>query len=135
MSEHIVLDSFALVCFFHKEPGWVKVKEVFYDLSSSDRKALLSTIHWGEFYYIVKRRVGKDKAEEAIALLEHLPLTIVPVDNDLVKEAAEIKSDHTISYADSFCIALAQRTDGQILTNDPEFKSVEDIVSVIWLAE
>ena len=135
MNDRFVLDSFALVCFFHKEPGWNRVKEVFYDLSSSDQKAFLSVINWGEFYYIVNRRVGKDKAEEALALLEHLPITIVPVDNALVKEAAEIKSDYPVSYADAFCIALSQRTSCQILTNDPEFESVKDLVTVTWLVE
>ncbi len=94
MNANIVLDSFALVSFFHKEPGWEKVKEVFYGLSSAKQKALLSIINWGEFYYIVKRRVGKRKAEESIALLEQLPVTITPVDDELVKEAAEIKADY-----------------------------------------
>ena len=70
MNNRIVLDSFALVCFFHKEPGWEKVKEVLYGLSSSDQNAFLSAINWGEFYYIVKRRVGKKKAQEALALLD-----------------------------------------------------------------
>ena len=135
MNDLIVLDSFALVCFFHKEPGWEKLKEVFYSLSSSDQKALLSVINWGEFYYIVKRRVGKNKAEEALALLEQLPIKILPVDNDLVKEAAEIKSDYPVSYADAFCIALAQRSDRQILTNDPEFEVVQHLVTVTWLTK
>ena len=135
MSDPIVLDSFALVCFLHKEPGWDKMKAVFYDLSSSEQKAFLSAINWGEFYYIVKRRVGKDKAEEALALVEQLPITIVPADNESVKEAAEIKSDFPVSFADTFCIALAQRLNGEILTNDPEYESVQHLVNVSWLAK
>ena len=135
MNDPIVLDSFALVCFFHKEPGWDKVKAVFYDLSSSGQNAFLSAINWGEFYYIVKRRVGKDKAEEALALLEQLPITVIPADNESVKEAAEIKSDFPVSFADAFCIALAQRFNGQILTNDPEYESVQHLVTVSWLAK
>jgi predicted nucleic acid-binding protein len=135
MNDCIVLDSFALVCFFHKEPGWDKVKAVLYDLSSSDQKAFLSAINWGEFYYIIKRRVGKDKAEEALALLEQLPITIVSVDNDLVKEASEIKADYPVSFADAFCIATAKRLKCQVLTNDPEYESVEHLVTVSWLAK
>jgi ribonuclease VapC len=135
MKANIVLDSFALVSFFHKEPGWEKVKKTFYELSSAKQKALLCIINWGEFYYIVKRRLGKRKAEESQALLEQLPINILAVDNALVKEAAEIKADHPVSYADAFCIATAQRSKGKILTNDPEFKSVEHLVTVIWLAE
>jgi predicted nucleic acid-binding protein len=135
MNSTIVLDSFALVSFFHKEPGWEKMQKVFYELSSSKQKALLSLINWGEFYYIIKRRVGKRKAEEALVLLEQLPITIFSVDERLVKEAAEIKSDYAVSYADAFCIATAQRSNGQIFTNDPEFKLVKHIVTVVWLTD
>ena len=133
MSANIVLDSFALVSFFHKEPGWEKVKEVFYRLSSENQQAILNVINWGEFYYIVKRRVGKTKAEETLALLEQLPVKIFSLDYDLVKEAADIKADHSVSYADAFCIATARRSEAEILTNDPEFKSVEHLVKVIWI--
>jgi ribonuclease VapC len=135
MSAKIVLDSFALVSFFHREPGWEKVKEVLYGLSSADQKALLSIINWGEFYYIVQRRVGRPKAEETLALLEQLPITILSVDDHLVKEAAEIKAEYPVSYADAFCIATAQRSKADILTNDPEFKSVQHLVTVRWIAE
>lgn len=134
MNANIVLDSFALVTFFHKEPGWQKVKEVFYELSAANQTALLSRINWGEFFYIVKRRVGKSKAEESLALLEQLPVTILSVDDDLVKEAAEIKADYAISYADAFCIATARRSNGHILTNDPEFESIQHLVTVNWLS-
>jgi len=133
MNDQIVLDSFGLVCLFHKEPGWEKIQKVLYELSSSGQKALLSIINWGEFYYIIKRHVGKWKAEEALGLLSQLPIKILSVDDDLVKEAAEIKSDYPISYADAFCIATAKRSKGKIFTNDPEFKSVQHLVSVIWL--
>ena len=83
----------------------------------------------------MKRRIGKDKAEEALALLEQLPISVLPVDNNLVKAAAELKSEHPVSYADAFCIALAQRANCKILTNDPEFKSVQHLVTVTWLTK
>lgn len=133
MKKVSVLDSFALVSFFHKEPGWKKINALFYELSSSGDKAFLNIINWGECYYIIKRRVGKRKAEEALSLLEQLPVEIHPVDAKLVKEAAEIKSEYPVSYADGFCIATARRTDGQIFTNDQEFKAVQHLVTVVWL--
>ena len=134
MSANIVLDSFALVSFFHKEPGWERIKEIFYSLSSENQQAILSIINWGEFYYIVKRRAGKNKADETLVLLEQLPITILSVDDELVKEAADIKADFAVSYADAFCIATARRSDAEILTNDPEFKSVQHLVKVKWIA-
>ena len=68
----------------------------------------LSIINWGEFYYIVRKRVGERKAEETLTLLEQLPVAIISVDDQLVKEAAEIKADYPVSYADAFCIGMSQ---------------------------
>ena len=128
-----VLDSFALVSLFNKEPGWKKVRDTLKKLSSAGEKALLCRINWGEFYYIVRRRVGKHKADEAVALLEHLPIEILSVDDRLVKEAAEIKAEYPVAYADAFCIATAKRHDAYVLTSDPEFKLVESLIPVTWL--
>ena len=135
MSRALILDSFALLCLFHKEPGWDKVRDAFQHLSSTGDEALLSLMNWGEFYYIVRRRVGKQKAEEALALIEQLPIEVLAVDDRLVREAAEIKADHPVSYADAFCIATALRHGGRILTGDPEYLSVEALVPVEWLVQ
>ena len=53
----------------------------------------------------------------------------------LVKEAAEIKSEYPISYAEAFCIATARLSTGRVLTNDPEFKSVALLVPIVWLSK
>jgi predicted nucleic acid-binding protein len=64
-----------------------------------------------------------------------LPITILSVDDHLVKEAAEIKAEYPVSHADAFFIATAQRSKAGILTNDREFKSVQHLVTVRWIAE
>ena len=129
----IVFDSFALLAFFHRERGWEKVKDVLRGLESQGKKGLLCRINWGEFYYIIRRRLGRTKAEESIALLEQLPVEIFSIDDELVKEAAEIKSEYPVAYADAFCIALTRRVSGYVLTGDPEFSSVKDLIDIEWL--
>jgi len=78
VSEKFVLDSFALVALFHKEPGWQHVQAALYEQEKARTRALLNWINWGEFFYIIKRRVGAAKAEEALRRLEQLPLELVP---------------------------------------------------------
>lgn len=134
VSEKLVVDSFALVCLFNKEPGWKIVQNALYEQQRAGREALFNWINWGEFYYVIKRRVGKPKADEATQLLEQLPIQMVEVDPSLVRSAAEVKSEHPVSYADAFCIATALRHGAAVLTNDPEFESVEDLVEIRWVA-
>jgi hypothetical protein len=49
--------------------------------------------------------VGREKTLEALALIEQLPIDILLVDEQLIVEAAEIKSEFPIAYADPFCAA------------------------------
>ena len=135
MSEKLVLDSFALVSLYHREPGWQVVQRALYDQEKARTRALLSWINWGEFCYIVRRRVGPAKTMEALRLLEQLPVELFPVDQALVRAAAEIKSEHALSYADAFCVATAQRVDATVLTADPEFESVERLIKIRWLTK
>lgn len=133
MSKKLVLDSFALVSLFHKEPGWEKVRAALYEQQRAGTTAYLNWVNWGEFFYIVKRKVGAEQATESLQILEQLPIELVPVDLPLVREAAEIKSAYAVSYADAFCIATARRLSGTVLTSDPEFHAVEHLITVRWL--
>lgn len=133
VSERLVLDSFALVSLFHREAGWQAVQSALYEHAKAKTSAILNWINWGEFFYVVRRRVGAAKATDTLRLLEQLPIELYPVDEPLVKEAAEIKSDHAVSYADAFCIATARRLHGTILTTDPEFRAVGHLVTIRWL--
>ena len=135
MSEKLVLDSFALVSLFHREPGWQVVQKALYDQDRSRNRAILNWINWGEFYYIVKRRVGAAKTKDTLRLLEQLPIELFPVDQPLVQAAAEIKSAHALSYADAFCIATAQRLDATVLTNDSEFEAVKNLINIRWITQ
>ena len=135
MSEKLVLDSFALLSLYHREPGWQVVQKALYDQDKSRTRAVLNWINWGEFLYIVKRRVGPARTMDALHLLEQLPIELYPVDQPLVRAAAEIKSEHALSYADAFCVATAQRLGATVLTNDPEFESVESLIKIFWLTK
>ena len=97
MSEKLVLDSFALLSLYHREPGWRVVQKALYDQDKAQTRAVLNWINWGEFFYIVKRRVGAGKTTDALHLLEQLPIELYPIDQLLVRAAAEIKRVNTRS--------------------------------------
>ena len=135
MSEKLVLDSFALLSLYHREPGWRVVQKALYDQDKARTRAVLNWINWGEFFYIVKRRVGSAKTTDALHLLEQLPIDLYPIDQPLVRAAAERKSEHALSYADAFCVATAQRLDATVLTNDPVYECVESLIKIRWLTK
>lgn len=133
MSKDSVLDSFALLCLFKEEPGWKQVEEILREAREGKCRVYLSLINWGEFYYAIRRIYGHVVAQEKLDLLAQLPVEIVSVDESLVRQASEIKSENKISYADAFCAATAKLKNAVVLTGDSEFKALEKFIPIRWL--
>lgn len=132
-NQAIVLDSFALMSYLGSEPGIERVKDLLSEAKATNRPLLLCVINLGEILYMTERRRGLVAAQEVQALIERLPILLFDADRQLVLEAAHVKANYAISYADAFVVALARREDGVILTGDPEFKTVETVVEIEWL--
>lgn len=92
-------------------------------------------INLGEVIYIIEREQGLSKAHEVLAAIQKLPIEIVPVDNQTVLDAAHIKANHAMSYADAFAVTCAQRMGAILLTGDKEFEFVEQLIHIEWLQE
>jgi len=94
----------------------------------------MNEINVGEVYYILARRRGRERADFFLnAVLSNLPIRIVGNNFEAVVQAARIKAGHTLSYADCFAVATAQREDASLLTGDPEFKAVASLVEIDWI--
>ncbi len=66
-------------------------------------------------------------------MIGYLPVRMVAADRELTIAAARIKAKYPVSYADAFAVALAKLKRVPVLTGDPEFRRVEELVSVMWL--
>lgn len=129
----VVLDSFAVLAFLFAEPGHEKVLAVLEKAAETDSDLLIAAPNWAEVRYIVERKVGLAEWREARARLLGLPLEIVPVGQELAELAGELKVTKKMSLADCFAAALAKREGAEIYTGDPEFKTVEREIKVVWL--
>jgi ribonuclease VapC len=125
-----VLDSFAVLAYLAAEAGMPRVREVLSDASASRCSVYLSLINLGEVAYIVERERGLARAQETLGLIDQLPIEILPASRETVLAAAHVKSGHPIAYADAFAVAAAQILDAVVLTGDPEFESVKELVRV-----
>jgi predicted nucleic acid-binding protein len=65
--------------------------------------------------------------------LTQLPFEIITPSSELIMQASEIKAQYPISYADCFAVATALRFTAAIITGDPEFKKVENLVKINWV--
>jgi predicted nucleic acid-binding protein len=130
-----VLDSWALIAFFEDEPGAEQVEKLLAQAAADKHKLLLSVINWGEIYYNTMRAVSQAAAEQKAQEIAALPVDIVSVGDDLTlaRQAAIFKARHKMAYADCFAAALAKLRNCELLTGDPEFKTLEKEVRIVWL--
>jgi len=130
MKKKKVLDSFAILAYLKMEGKYKKVK----DLLASDEVLFMTDINIGEAFYVLAKERGFERADYFVnTVLPNLPIEVVPNTLQDVLEAARIKATHSISYADCFVVATAQKKDAAIVTGDPEFKKVQKTVEIEWM--
>lgn len=93
----------------------------------------MSAVNLGEVAYIVERERGEGDAKEALDQIARLPITIRDATHRRCLRAARVKAQFPIAYADCFAVALAQDLGAAVVTGDPEFEKVGELVPVEWL--
>jgi ribonuclease VapC len=132
-SKPFIFDSHALLKFFQREEGHKKIIQLLEDIRKQGTPKYINAINVGEMIYVIKREFGDQKKVEVLANIERLGFTTLPVPNTLIFQAAEYKAIYSISYADCFILASAIEHQATIVTGDPEFTKVSDLVDILWV--
>ena len=133
MKSGYLFDSHALLAFFQNETGANIVYEILRKSRKEHIDRLVCVINLGEIIYITKKMFGDQKKIEILGRIHQLGFKVLPVSDTLVYQAAEIKAEYPISYADCFVIVCAQEHNATIVTGDPEFKNVDHLVKIDWI--
>lgn len=121
MTSHAVLDAWAILALLQKEePAATRVRELLQAAKDEEIQLAISLINLGEVVYRVGKTMGEQAAWETLDELRRLPLTVVPAQDEVVWAAVTWKMRHSISYADAFAVATAERLKATLLTGDPE---------------
>ena len=128
-----VIDAQPLVAFIRREVGWQHVGRAIEEALAGTRTLRLTAVNAGEVTYAVERQLGALAGHRALVAIQAWT-EIVPVDLELATRAGWLKLRGGISYADCFAAALAHRDGIPLITGDPEFRRVEDVIRVDWLA-
>ena len=121
----IVFDSFALIAFFRREPGYEMIRDLLVKISNDESEGYMTTVNLGEVYYMICRKSNIKNAEEAIHDLLHFPVHIIEADLKLTLEAAKLKAKYSISYADAFAAALTITKKATLITGDDDFEALK----------
>lgn len=128
-----VIDAQPLVAFIRREAGWERIGRTIQEAVSGARTLRLTAVNAGEVTYAVERQLGALSGHRALVAVQAWT-EVVPVDLELASRAGWLKLRGSISYADCFAAALAHRDGIPLLTGDPEFQRVEDLIRIDWLS-
>lgn len=134
MADRFVVDSFALLALFQDEPSASRVQDLLERTNEGNCELFMSVVNLGEMLYILESRRGLEASQEALAAFDELPIEVVAVDRPLALAAARLKAASGVGYVDCFVAALAQQLGGAVVTGDPDFRRLQDIVAIEWLS-
>jgi predicted nucleic acid-binding protein len=132
LRDSLVFDSWAIIAFFNNEAPAEKIKLLLVE-SARRKNGWITSVNLGEVWYMLVRKRSKELANHAIREAVEIGLQRVDIDWPLVLQAANFKSRHKISYADAFAAALAKQRNAELVTGDPEFRSLASEISIHWL--
>ena len=83
----------------------------------------MSVINMGEVLYILIKNLGEQRALQYIRVLQY-GVTMVEADVNQTIQAATLKHQHKLGYADSFAAALALSSKATLVSADPSFENI-----------
>lgn len=114
----MILDASALLAFLLQEPGQDRVAQALL------QGATMTTVNFAE---VAAKYVQRGAHAQAATLLDRLPITLTPVDEDVAIRSAlmiNITRPQGLSLGDRICLAQGQRTGQTVLTADKAWAKI-----------
>ncbi len=87
-----------------------------------------SAIQVYEIYKVVRRDISEERAIESVSALR--ATTVVPLDESLALEAADISLEHGLAMADAIIFATAAKHRADIVTADADFEGLPGVTLI-----
>lgn len=124
----VLIDSWAWIEYFKGSTAGEKVKEL---LENSQDKVIVSAINIAEVYNSFLRDYSppdnKRYAEASRKAMKQRSY-VYEVDEDIAVDSAKIKNEKKWGLGDSIIYATAKREGAKVLTGDPHFKGLKDVI-------
>jgi len=130
--KQVVLDASALMTYFQARRGKERVIELLDQAREGKHELLMPVVNWGEVFYSIWHAEGEATARRKLHEIAQLPITIVPVNDELTLRAATLKAKLRMPYLDSFVAALADSLGAPVATTDPDFHRLRGQIDLEW---
>ena len=127
MKESYTLDTSAIMAYFLGEKGNDEVLHILSMAQKHEITAYVSFMTFMEVLYRTWKLSDKDTGRKAYIMLRNLPVKEINQDEDLLLKAAAIKATNSLSVADAWIAATAQKTGSTLVHKDPEMNDLRGI--------
>ena len=111
-----VLDASAMIAVLQGEPGAEVVESVLRDM---EKKKVAHGVNMCEMYYHFLRQNNEAAAEGAVSTVLGLKVAVrEDMDSVFWRSVGQLKRAHTLALGDCFCVAMAMRLGGEVVTSD-----------------
>ena len=129
----LVMDTWAIIAYLEDEPSAQQIADLIASAHEEEIPVYMTVVNVGEVWYNIAREISEDDANNSVKELRDLRIQFVDADWELTQEAARFKSQHKMSYADCFAVALAKQRKAEVVTGDRDFRQVQGEVKILWL--
>ncbi|MEX0874614.1 MAG: type II toxin-antitoxin system VapC family toxin [Actinomycetota bacterium] len=120
----ILVDSSGWIEFLGDRP----LADRFERLIEGREPLLVSAIQVYEVHRIMQRDFSDEEAREAVVALRRARL--VPVDETIALEAADVSLEHGLAMADAIIYATARQAGAQLVTSDSDFQGLPEVTLI-----
>lgn len=124
----VLVDSWAWIEYFKGSTAGEKVKGI---IEGSQEKIIVSSINIAEVYNSFLRDYShpdNERYAEASRKAIKQRSYVYEVDEEIAVDSARIKHEKKWGLGDSIIYATAKREGAKVLTGDPHFKSLNDVI-------
>jgi ribonuclease VapC len=126
IKDNYLLDTSALFAYTDNEAGSGIVQNMLKHAEEGKYRVCISAMTIMELYYIAHQEIGEEEARQLVILVRSLPVEELPLSEELILPAADLKARYRISVADAWIGATAKIHKLNLIHKDPEFEPLKE---------
>ena len=121
----VLIDSWAWIEYFKGSKKGEKAKKYI----EGKERAIISAINIAEVYRWILKYYDEKIAEEKRKVMKERCF-VISVDDEIAVNAAKIRNERKWGLGDSLIYATAKKENASVLTGDPDFKGLENVIFI-----
>ncbi len=121
----VLIDSWAWIEYFKGSKAGAKARKVI----DNDEEAIISAINLAEVYRWTLQFYDEKTADEKIGTMRKRCF-VIPVNDEIAIESAKLKHELRFGLGDAIILSTARGENAEVLTGDPDFKDLENVIYI-----